>query len=187
MYSIRLVHSLASGRTNAALRNMLGQSPGLATAHFQSKTQTATAAKNAAMKKAAVDDQVTSRTLPSGRKETVISTKTGKKSREGTPTRTEPIKYTLAKRTPAKGTQGNDTTVPKFGSPSGIPQRVTTPSEGGRRTPTTRTAGGRGPTAAVRTQSPKPTTPPTTPVRPSGGPRASKIPTPRTRTPSRPS
>ena len=83
--------SVASGRTNQVLRQLLhDKKTGLVTQEFKTKRQTATAAKNAALRREAEesDAKVSSRSYAHGRKETTVTTpssKTLRASREGTP------------------------------------------------------------------------------------------------------
>ena len=108
---------------------MLGEKvqPGLTTAGFTTKKQTAIAAQNAAMKREARRDPsatVTTRTLPSGRKETTISGRKPSPAREITQTRTEPIKHTLARRlTPPRSTEHPTAKTP---SPKASPKHAVT-------------------------------------------------------------
>ena len=84
--------SIASGRTNQALRGLLtgSKKPGLITQEFTTKRQTATAAKNAALRREAGEDsksRMASRAYAHGRKDTTVTTtaKTSRGSRETTP------------------------------------------------------------------------------------------------------
>ena len=83
---------------------------GLAQASFATKSQTAIAGKNTGLRREAGTDKMTV-TDSSGRKQTLITkrmtttlTKVGgpKSSREGTPTRTEPLKHTFLRQTSPK-------------------------------------------------------------------------------------
>ena len=127
--------SPAASRTNAVLRTMLGErvEPGLATAGFTTKKQTAIAAQNAAMKREARKDHsatVTTRTLPSGRKETTITNRKPSPAREITQTRTEPIKHSLSRHlTPPRSTEQP---VAKSPSPKASPKHTVT-QPGGRK------------------------------------------------------
>ena len=83
--------STASGRTNQDLRGLLAgaHKPGLVTREFTTKRQTATAAKNAALRKEAGEDpkaKMASRSYVHGRKDTTITTTAKRASRETTPT-----------------------------------------------------------------------------------------------------
>ena len=127
--------SPAASRTNAVLRTMLGErvEPGLATAGFTTKKQTAIAAQNAAMKREARKDHsatITTRTLPSGRKETTITNRKPSPAREITQTRTEPIKHSLSRHlTPPRSTEQP---VAKSPSPKASPKHTVT-QPGGRK------------------------------------------------------
>ena len=163
--------SVASGRTNVELKRYLGSSvkPGLATAEFTSKRQTATAAKNAATKKAASKDPLatlTTRTLPSGRKETAIVKKLSPgHSREVTPTRDStqksPVRHGTPTRSPVRHAHDADGRSSRTPPRSDQHSRLTPP----RQPPTERTT--RAPhTGGATGSSAKPLPRRTTPMRP---------------------
>ena len=120
--------------------------PGLATAGFTTKKQTAIAAQNAAMKREARKDPsatITTRTLPSGRKETTITNRKPSPAREITHTRTEPIKHSLSRHlTPPRSTEQP---VAKSPSPKASPKHaVGTGTQPGGRKGSGMASGGKG-------------------------------------------